>query len=218
MVAGSITALEPSGSTPICSESLLPTWLDRVPILTTMVELSPDRATPQLPVTPAIANPSGILSSHQRRSFEVKPLSFQIKSMAGTVTITLQQSMDKFVMPAISVEHISISPGVCGSKPTITGHRIRVQDIVIWHERLGMTPDEIVTGHPAITLADVYAALAYYHDHQQQILEDIEASEVLIREVQAENPSILQQKLQTLKETHDSDDSIPSERNGILAP
>lgn len=140
----------------------------------------------------------------------MKPLSFQIKSMAGTVTITLQQSMDKFVMPAISVEHISISPGVCGGKPAITGHRIRVQDIVIWHERLGMTPDEIVTGHPSITLADVYAALTYYHDHQQQILEDIEASEALIREVQAENPSILQQKLQALKETHGSDDSIPS--------
>jgi len=34
-------------------------------------------------------------------------------------------------------EHIEITPGVAGAKPRITGHPITVQDIVIWHERLG---------------------------------------------------------------------------------
>lgn len=105
-------------------------------------------------------------------------------------------------MHDVSIEHISVSPEICGGKPTISGHRIRVQDLVIWHERLGMTPDEIVSRHPSITLADVYAALAYYHDHQQQIINDIEASEALIREVQAANPSILKQKLMNLQQAH----------------
>ncbi|WP_335134149.1 DUF433 domain-containing protein [Nostoc sp.] len=33
---------------------------------------------------------------------------------------------------------------MCGGKPRIAGHRIRVQDIVIWHEGMGLSPDEIV--------------------------------------------------------------------------
>ncbi|NEO28290.1 MAG: DUF433 domain-containing protein, partial [Kamptonema sp. SIO4C4] len=53
-----------------------------------------------------------------------------------------------------------MTPEICGGKPCIAGHRIRVQDIVIWHEQMGLSPDEIVSRHPTITLADVYAALA----------------------------------------------------------
>jgi len=45
-------------------------------------------------------------------------------------------------------EHIEITPGVCGGKPRIAGHRIRVQDIVIWHEQMGISPNDIYTHHP----------------------------------------------------------------------
>ena len=44
-------------------------------------------------------------------------------------------------------QHIEITPGVAGGKPRITGHRITVQDIVLWHERLGKTVDEIAAEH-----------------------------------------------------------------------
>ena len=33
--------------------------------------------------------------------------------------------------------HIEITPGVAGGKPCIVGHRIKVRDVVIWHERKG---------------------------------------------------------------------------------
>ncbi|MCZ8125840.1 MAG: DUF433 domain-containing protein, partial [Microcystis sp. LE19-114.1B] len=49
-------------------------------------------------------------------------------------------------------QHIEITSGICGGKPRIAGHRIKVQDIVIWHERMGMSPDEIIYHHPTITL------------------------------------------------------------------
>jgi uncharacterized protein (DUF433 family) len=49
----------------------------------------------------------------------------------------------------------------------IAGHRVRVEDIVVWHEQLGMSPDEIVDAIPTITLADVHAALAYYWDNRE---------------------------------------------------
>ncbi|MEA5565923.1 DUF433 domain-containing protein [Anabaena sp. UHCC 0399] len=92
-------------------------------------------------------------------------------------------------------EHIEITPGVCGGKPRIAGHRIRVQDIVIWHEQMGMSPDEILYHHPSISLADVYAALAYYHDHQEEIRQQIAADEEFAHQLQEQNPSLLQQKI-----------------------
>ena len=70
--------------------------------------------------------------------------------------------------PAVS-DHITVTPGVCGGKPCIAGSRIRVQDIVVWHEADRMTPEEIIVHYPSITLADIYAALAYYHDHREDI-------------------------------------------------
>lgn len=65
-------------------------------------------------------------------------------------------------MAGVIREHIEIVQGAGGPKARITGHRISVQDVVIWHEKLGMSPDEIACHHPTITLADVHAALACY--------------------------------------------------------
>ena len=98
-------------------------------------------------------------------------------------------------MVAVISEHIEITPGVCGGKPRIAGHRIRVQDVVIWHEHKGMSPDEIVSRYPTITLSDVYAALAYYHDHIEDIQQQMREGEILVRELQAKTPSKVQQKL-----------------------
>lgn len=100
------------------------------------------------------------------------------------------------LMESVISEHIEITPEVCGGKPHIAGHRIKVQDIVIWHEQMGLSPDEIATQHPQITLSDVYAALTYYHDHLQEIRQQIREDEALAKELQAQTPSLVQQKLQ----------------------
>ena len=60
------------------------------------------------------------------------------------------------------------TPGTCGGKPRIDGHRIKVEHVAVCYERLGMSADEIVLAHPTITLAQVHAALAYY-DHKAEI-------------------------------------------------
>jgi hypothetical protein len=39
---------------------------------------------------------------------------------------------------------------------------------------MGMSPDEIVDAIPTLTLADVYAALAYYWDNRDEIERQIE--------------------------------------------
>ena len=77
-------------------------------------------------------------------------------------------------------QHIEITPNVSGGKPRIAGHRITVENIVIWHERMGKSVDEITTEYD-LTLADVYAALAYYFDHRAEIDQSIEESKVFVK-------------------------------------
>ena len=72
--------------------------------------------------------------------------------------------------------HITKTPGVCGGRACIAGHRIRVLDVVVWHEKRGLSPDEIVDMFPGITLADVYAALAYYFNNPLEIDEEFRKS------------------------------------------
>ncbi|MDJ0691375.1 MAG: DUF433 domain-containing protein [Xenococcaceae cyanobacterium MO_188.B32] len=100
-------------------------------------------------------------------------------------------------------KHIEITPGICGGKPRIAGHRIKVQDIVIWHERMGMSPDEIIYHHPTISLADVYAALTYYHDHREEIRQQIKAVDALARDLQGNKPSLVQKILKAENVTKD---------------
>jgi len=90
--------------------------------------------------------------------------------------------------------HIEVTPGVAGGKPRIAGHRITVQNIAIWHERMGLTADEIATEYE-LSLADVYAALAYYHDHREEIDRSIREDEDFIAELRRRTPSILREKL-----------------------
>ena len=94
--------------------------------------------------------------------------------------------------------HIEITPGVSGGKPRIAGHRLTVQNIVIWHERLGKTADEICAEHD-LTLAEVYAALAYYFDHREEIDRSIEASAAFVEAVRQRSPSVLETKLKALR-------------------
>jgi uncharacterized protein (DUF433 family) len=85
-------------------------------------------------------------------------------------------------MDIMTTPHIAISEDVAGGKPRIAGHRITVQHIVIWHERMGLSADEIASNH-GVSLADVYAALTYYYDHRQEIDEAILADESYVAEL-----------------------------------
>src|SRR5271170_1100784 len=92
----------------------------------------------------------------------------------------------------VSTEHIAITPGVCGGKPRIAGHRIKVQHVAVWHERMGLSPDEIVSEHPGLTLADVYAALTYYWDHKKEIDKDIKIDREFAETLRNGQPSIFE--------------------------
>ena len=94
-------------------------------------------------------------------------------------------------IPSASKQHITSTPGVCGGKPCITGTRIRVQDIYVWNQLEGRSPDEIVHEFPQLTPADVHAALSYFWDNRDAILADIDRGEKLIEQLKRQHQSKL---------------------------
>jgi uncharacterized protein (DUF433 family) len=102
--------------------------------------------------------------------------------------------------PADRVRIVS-TPGICGGRPRIDGHRIQVEDVAIWHERRGLSPDQIVSEYPSITLTEVHAALAHYYENRERIDADIEAAKRYAEEMRAKaGPSRLQEKLRQRKD------------------
>jgi uncharacterized protein (DUF433 family) len=84
-------------------------------------------------------------------------------------------------------------PKIAGGKPRIAGHRITVKDIVIWHELLGYSPDRIVTEY-GLTLVDIYMALAYYYDNQQEIDKSIRETNDIVARLKKQTPSRIRNK------------------------
>ncbi len=122
---------------------------------------------------------------------------------------TLTEPMETKTLPVIS-EHIVTTKDTCGGVLRITGSRIRVKDVVIWHIHQGMSPAEIISKWPHLTLAGIHAALAYYYDRKDEIDAEIDADEAWYEEMKAETPSLVQEKLAKLRSTYAADDPISS--------
>jgi len=91
-------------------------------------------------------------------------------------------------------KRITSRPGVLGGKPCISGRRIAVEHIAIWHERLGQSAVEIASDYD-LHLADVYAALAYYFAHREEIDRSIQDGEDFGKRLRRKTPSLLEEKL-----------------------
>ena len=53
--------------------------------------------------------------------------------------------------------------------------RTRVAMIVMDYLARGFGPEDMVRHYPYLTLAEVHSAMAYYHDHQEEIDAEIQA-------------------------------------------
>lgn len=95
------------------------------------------------------------------------------------------------MQPTLEKRHIEVTPGVCGGRARIAGHRIRVQDVVLWTEQ-GQSADQIVADFPQLSLADVYAALAYYHDYREEIDRQIREDDQFVAQLRTQSgPGLL---------------------------
>lgn len=76
-------------------------------------------------------------------------------------------------------EHLYIirDDRILKGEPIIKGTRTPVRAIVeTW--RMGTAPEEIPRGMPHLTLAQVFDALSYYSDHQDEINDYIERNRI----------------------------------------
>ncbi|MFN8457401.1 MAG: DUF433 domain-containing protein [Anaerolineae bacterium] len=71
---------------------------------------------------------------------------------------------------------IARSPEIRNGLPRIAGTGITVPRIVGWY-KLGLTPEEIAAEVGHLTLAQVYAALTYYHANRHEIEATLAAEE-----------------------------------------
>ncbi|NES21457.1 MAG: DUF433 domain-containing protein [Symploca sp. SIO3E6] len=66
---------------------------------------------------------------------------------------------------------------ILNNEPIIKGTRTPVRAVVeTW--RMGVPPEEIPIGMPHLTLAQVFGALTYYSDHQNEINQHIEQNKI----------------------------------------
>ena len=64
------------------------------------------------------------------------------------------------------------SDDIRGGRPRVAGTGVTVRRLVGWYKQ-GLTPEEIITEVPHLSLAQVYAALTYYHANREEIEADI---------------------------------------------
>jgi uncharacterized protein (DUF433 family) len=68
----------------------------------------------------------------------------------------------------VNYPHVAKTAGVCGGRARVEGTRIRVHNVVSLHKE-GASDEKIREAYPALTPAQIHAALAYYYDNSEEI-------------------------------------------------
>lgn len=71
-------------------------------------------------------------------------------------------------------EHLDCSDP---DRPFIAGKNFKIIHLIREHVAYGWSAEELTLNHPQLTLGEVYAALAYYADHREQLDRQIAATE-----------------------------------------
>ena len=73
-----------------------------------------------------------------------------------------------------------------GGVPIIAGTDMKVIELVLEKTAYGWSPEELSFQHPYLTLGQIYSALAYYCDHQEEMDRDAERRLRAIEETRRE--------------------------------
>ena len=97
-------------------------------------------------------------------------------------------------MATVSYPHIAMSPA---GVPFVEGTRTKVLEIALDRLAHHWDAEDIQRQHPHLTLGQIYAALAYYHDHQEAFDAEIrEQLRAVDRLASGQGPSAIRAKLQ----------------------
>lgn len=67
-------------------------------------------------------------------------------------------------------EHIILNEA---KVPLIVGTTMKVIELVLDYKAYGWSPEELHFQHPYLSLGQIYSALAYYWDHQEELDQDM---------------------------------------------
>jgi uncharacterized protein (DUF433 family) len=105
-------------------------------------------------------------------------------------------------MAAVTHAHIEVDD--CGAA-RFAGTRFKIIHVILEKIAWELTPEEIQQNHPDLTLAQIYSALAYYYDHQDEIDAQIEQSRREYERLWAENQdSPIRKKLLEIRKQRQS--------------
>jgi uncharacterized protein (DUF433 family) len=110
----------------------------------------------------------------------VRPSSHQPQNPVESVNLNLKTPPEKQKAMAYNIIDIGRliirTPEMRGGRPRIAGTGVTVRRIVGWY-KLGLSPEEIADEFGHLSLAQVYAALTYYHANHEEIEADVAAEE-----------------------------------------
>ena len=125
-------------------------------------------------------------------------MGFAKRGMFGSSNFRRQDSHLESEMPMSVVEtqyeHIILNGD---NVPVIDGTSMKVIELVLGRMAYGWSPEELHFQHPYLTLGQIYSALAYYWDHQEELDRDIERRLKFVDQLQqVQEPSPLVVRLQ----------------------
>ena len=91
--------------------------------------------------------------------------------------------------------YISIDPKISGGQPVISGSRIKVMDIAIRYELMGMSADKIIDEYPHLKLEQIHDALSYYYEHKDMFDRKYREEQSFLTQLKKQYPSKLKTKL-----------------------
>lgn len=91
--------------------------------------------------------------------------------------------------------YISTDPKIAGGQPVIAGTRIKVIDIAIRYELMGISADKIIDEYPHLKLEQIHDALSYYYEHKDTFDRKYREEQSFLTQLKKQYPSKLKAKL-----------------------
>jgi uncharacterized protein (DUF433 family) len=102
----------------------------------------------------------------------------------------------------VKYPYITTDRKIRGGEPIIAGTGIRVLDIAVRYEVMGISPEDILVSLPHLKLSQIHDALSYYYDHKQEIDKKWKDAIEKAGSMRKGYQSILEKKIGKVKNIH----------------